>query len=74
MPRKRTSGRICCIRERLLRWLTTGSAGGDRIDRAAIFVDSRYTLQVRQQTNIEVYLPSYRSPEWLDYGELKRGW
>src|SRR5271165_3259223 len=44
-----------------LAWLTafTGSAGAAIVlkDRAAIFVDGRYTLQVRQQTDTKLFDP-----------------
>jgi Xaa-Pro aminopeptidase len=44
-----------------LRWLTgfAGSAGAALIlmDRAIIFVDGRYTLQVRQQTDMNLFTP-----------------
>src|SRR5271165_377074 len=44
-----------------LAWLTsfTGSAGAAIVlkDRAAIFVDGRYTLQVRQQTDTKLFEP-----------------
>jgi Xaa-Pro aminopeptidase len=44
-----------------LAWLTsfTGSAGAAiaMLDRAAIFVDGRYTLQVRQQTDTKLFEP-----------------
>src|SRR5271155_726392 len=44
-----------------LAWLTsfTGSAGAAVVlrDRAAIFVDGRYTLQVRQQTDTKLFEP-----------------
>ena len=60
---RRTSRRICAPRAERLRWLTgfSGSAGLAiaLTDRAAIFVDGRYTLQVRQQTNIESFTPHH---------------
>src|SRR5512142_259242 len=44
-----------------LAWLTsfTGSAGAAVVlkDKAAIFVDGRYTLQVRQQTDTKLFDP-----------------
>ncbi len=44
-----------------LAWLTafTGSAGGAVVlkDRAAVFVDGRYTLQVQQQTDTTLFAP-----------------
>ncbi|MGH6871773.1 MAG: aminopeptidase P family protein [Rhizomicrobium sp.] len=44
-----------------LAWLTsfTGSAGGAVVlkDKAAVFVDGRYTLQVRQQTDTRLFEP-----------------
>ena len=73
-------GEFVAPRAERLRWLTgfSGSAGLAiaLIDRAAIFVDGRYTLQVRQQTNIEFYTaPSYQiAAGSLDYRELKRGY
>ena len=56
-----------------LRWLTgfSGSAGVAVIlrDRAAVFVDGRYTLQVRQQVDLEVFgiesLIDNPPPSWL---------
>ena len=56
-----------------LRWISdfTGSAGMVIIlkDRAAIFVDGRYTVQVRQQVNAELFeiyhLVKDPQPEWL---------
>ncbi len=61
----------CCER---LAWLTgfTGSAGLAIVlkDRAAVFVDGRYTLQVRQQVDAETFEPldvSEITPErWLE--------
>ncbi len=57
-----------------LAWLTgfTGSAGLAIVlaDRAAIFVDGRYTLQVRDQVDTKVFEP-------IDSGETSRrpnGW
>ena len=56
-------GEFVAPRAERLRWLTgfSGSAGLAiaLIDRAAIFVDGRYTLQVRQQTNIESFTPHH---------------
>ena len=53
---RRASGRISAAkRAERLAWLTafTGSAGAAVVlkDKAAVFVDGRYTLQVRQQTD-----------------------
>src|ERR1700756_1877702 len=46
-----------------LRWLTgfTGSAGLAVVlaDKAAVFVDGRYTLQVRSQTDTNLYEPRH---------------
>ena len=46
-----------------LRWLTgfSGSAGLAIVllDKAAIFIDGRYTLQVRWQTDIKVFEPKH---------------
>ncbi|HWU26915.1 MAG TPA: aminopeptidase P family protein, partial [Rhizomicrobium sp.] len=51
-------------------WLTafTGSAGAAIVltDRAAIFVDGRYTLQVRQQTDTKLFDPRDLIGEGLD--------
>ncbi len=48
-------------RSERLAWLTafTGSAGAAVVlrDRAAVFVDGRYTLQVQQQTDTELFEP-----------------
>ncbi len=48
-------------RDERLAWLTafTGSAGAAVVlrDKAAIFVDGRYTLQVRQQTDTKLFEP-----------------
>ena len=57
-----------------LAWLTsfTGSAGAAVVlkDRAAIFVDGRYTLQVRQQTDTKLFEPRDLTTEgpnaWLE--------
>ncbi len=52
-----------------LKWLTgfTGSAGmaAVLIDTAAIFVDGRYTLQVRQEVNTELFSPRHVTDEPL---------
>ena len=56
-----------------LAWLTgfSGSAGTAVVlqDRAAIFVDGRYVLQVRNQVDLDVFSPQYLSEvslsEWL---------
>jgi len=57
-----------------LRWLTgfSGSAGLAIVltDKAAIFVDGRYTLQVRNQTDIDTFEPKHLSEEpatrWIE--------
>ena len=57
-----------------LRWLTgfAGSWGTAIIlpDRAAIFVDGRYTIQVREQVNLDVFTPLHLieepPPAWLE--------
>src|SRR6266851_7558022 len=57
-----------------LAWLTgfTGSAGAAIVlmDRAALFVDGRYTLQVRQQVDTSLFaiehLVETPPPEWLE--------
>ncbi|WP_265518110.1 aminopeptidase P family protein [Nitratireductor luteus] len=56
-----------------LRWLTgfTGSAGAALIlaSRAVLFVDSRYTLQAREQTDPEIFeiahIPETSPREWI---------
>lgn len=56
-----------------LRWLTgfTGSAGIAAVlaDRAAIFVDGRYSIQVRQQVDLDLWTPLHLVdqplPAWL---------
>ncbi len=52
---------------RRLQWLTgfTGSAGVAVVleDKAAIFVDGRYTLQVRSQTDTNLFTPRHLSEE-----------
>ena len=63
-----------------LAWLTgfTGSAGMAIVlaDAAAIFVDGRYTLQARDQVDIELFSPRHVTDEpaadWLA-GQLKAG-
>jgi Xaa-Pro aminopeptidase len=63
-----------------LAWLTsfTGSAGAAIVlkDRAAIFVDGRYTLQVRQQTDTKLFEPRDLVSEglagWIE-NELPKG-
>jgi len=56
-------GEFVAPRAERLRWLTgfSGSAGLAIVltDQAAIFVDGRYTLQVRQQTNTENFTPHH---------------
>lgn len=56
-------GEFVAPRAERLRWLTgfSGSAGLAIVlaDRAAIFVDGRYTLQVRQQTIGDLYEPHH---------------
>ena len=62
-----------------LAWLTsfTGSAGAAVVlkDRAAIFVDGRYTLQVRQQTDAKQFEPRDLTTEgpnaWLEANAAK---
>ncbi len=57
-----------------LKWLTgfTGSAGMAAVlkDKAAIFVDGRYTLQVRQEVDTALFTPRHVSDEplsdWLE--------
>lgn len=57
-----------------LKWLTgfTGSAGMAVVlkDKAAIFVDGRYTLQVRQEVDLDLFTPRHVSDEpmaqWLE--------
>src|SRR4029077_8005510 len=48
-------------RDERLAWLTafTGSAGASVVllDKAAVFVDGRYTLQIRQQTDTKLFEP-----------------
>jgi Xaa-Pro aminopeptidase len=66
--------------EERLAWLTgfTGSAGLAIVlqDRAALFVDGRYTIQVREQVDLKVVEPvalATTSPEkWLE-GNLRAG-
>ncbi|TNE35975.1 MAG: aminopeptidase P family protein [Alphaproteobacteria bacterium] len=56
-----------------LKWLTgfTGSAGVAAVlkDKAAIFVDGRYTLQVRNEVDTDLFTPRHVSnepmPDWL---------
>jgi len=62
-----------------LAWLTafTGSAGGAVVlkDKAAVFVDGRYTLQVRQQTDTKLFEPRDLVAEgpnaWLEANAAK---
>jgi len=57
-----------------LKWLTgfTGSAGLAAVtkDQAAIFVDGRYTLQVRNEVDVDLFTPRHVSDEpltnWLE--------
>ncbi len=64
-----------------LAWLTsfTGSAGAAAVlkDKAAIFVDGRYTLQVRQQTDTALFEPRDLVAEgpgkWLESAAPKGG-
>ena len=65
-------GEYVAPRDARLSWLTgfTGSAGMAVIlhDRAAIFVDGRYTLQARDQVDdlFEIVeIPGTRAPDWL---------
>src|SRR5690606_7379178 len=63
-----------------LAWLTgfTGSAGAAIVlaDTAAVFVDGRYTLQVRQQTDADLFVPHHLveepPPAWLA-GNIRPG-
>ena len=63
-----------------LKWLTgfSGSAGVAIVlaDRAVIFVDGRYTLQVRDQVDLDVFTPESLidnpPPEWIG-GNLRKG-
>jgi Xaa-Pro aminopeptidase len=54
-------GEYVAKRSERLAWLTafTGSAGAAAVlmDKAAVFVDGRYTLQVRQQTDTSLFEP-----------------
>src|SRR5271169_1507989 len=62
-----------------LAWLTafTGSAGAAVVltDKAAVFVDGRYTLQVRQQTDTNLFDPRDLVGEgvgaWIETNALK---
>ena len=62
-----------------LRWLTgfSGSAGMAIVlpDRAAIFVDGRYTLQVRTQVDIDTFAPKHLVDEppsrWIEENLVK---
>ena len=72
-PSRRTSGRICPKRALRLAWLTgfTGSAGTAIIlpDKAAVFVDGRYTLQAAGQVDknhFEIVSQARTSPwHWI---------
>ena len=59
--RTNISGEYLPTRAERLAWLTafTGSAGAAVVlkDKAAVFVDGRYTLQVRQQTDTKLFEP-----------------
>ncbi len=62
MPRTdEHQGEYVPLRAERLHWLTgfSGSAGSAVVlgDRAAIFVDGRYTLQVRDQVDPELFVP-----------------
>ena len=62
MPRSdEHQGEYVPKRAERLAWLTafTGSAGAAVVlkDKAAIFVDGRYTLQVREQTDTNLFEP-----------------
>src|SRR5664279_3288144 len=54
-------GEYVAKRDERLAWLTafTGSAGAAvaLLDKAAVFVDGRYTLQIRQQTDTALFEP-----------------
>ncbi|MBL6851972.1 MAG: aminopeptidase P family protein [Alphaproteobacteria bacterium] len=62
-------------RDERLAWLTafTGSAGAAAVlaDKAAVFVDGRYTLQIRQQTDTRLFEPRDLVEEgpakWLEH-------
>jgi Xaa-Pro aminopeptidase len=73
-------GEYVAPRAQRLAWLTgfTGSAGAAVVlaDRAAIFIDGRYTIQVRQQVDIKLFEPLHLiecpPDEWLG-GQLQKG-
>jgi Xaa-Pro aminopeptidase len=73
-------GEYVAPRAQRLAWLTgfTGSAGAAIVlaDKAAIFIDGRYTIQVRQQVEVALFEPRHlvEEPpdEWLS-GQLQKG-
>lgn len=74
-------GEFIALRSQRLAWLTGfgGSAGMAIVmsDRAAIFVDGRYTLQVRDQVDTSAFVPQHlaESPpdKWLRSNAPKNG-
>lgn len=74
-------GEYVAARSERLQWLTgfTGSAGAALIlrDRALLFVDGRYTLQARQQTDLNTFtienLVETPPAAWLRE-HLRKGW
>src|ERR1700754_5077189 len=60
-PREAQQDEYLAARDERLAWLTafTGSAGAAVVlaDKAAVFVDGRYTLQVRAQTDTALFEP-----------------
>ncbi len=71
MPRAdEHQGEYVALRAQRLAWLTgfTGSAGIAAVlkDRAAIFIDGRYTLQVRSQVDVRQFEPRHLTDEPLD--------
>ena len=63
-------GEYVPARAQRLAWLTgfTGSAGAAVVlmDKAAVFVDGRYTLQVRQQVDLDHFTPVHLADQGLD--------
>ena len=63
-------GEYVPARAQRLAWLTgfTGSAGAAVVlmDKAAVFVDGRYTLQVRQQVDLAHFTPVHLADQGLD--------
>ena len=82
--RGRAPGRICAARSERLKWLTgfSGSAGVAIVlaNRAVIFVDGRYTLQVRDQIDPQVFtiesLVDNPPPKWIkaNLGQGRPAW